>query len=172
MKSDDPWLTEDEQRAWRDWLAVSVQLPAVLHRQLQRDSSLSLQDFEVLVHLTETVEHRARVADLAQALQWERSRLSHHVKRMESRGLVARSECAEDGRGAYVELTEWGLAAIRQAAPGHARIVKELVFSSLTARELQSFTSVTEKILANIDGPATDSLVPPRTRTSSPKEVA
>lgn len=172
MTSDDPWLTDAEQRAWRDWLAVSAQLPAALHRQLQRDSSLSLQDFEVLVHLTETAEHRARVVDLAQALQWERSRLSHHAKRMENRRLVARTECVEDGRGAFIELTETGMAAIRQAAPGHARLVKELVFSSLTARELEGFTSATEKVLANIDGPVVKEFVPPRTRTSTQKEVA
>lgn len=172
MTSDDPWLTEPEQRAWRDWLAVSSQLPAALHRQLQRDSPLSLQDFEVLVHLTETGVNRLRVADLAQVLQWERSRLSHHVKRMEKRGLVVREECPDDGRGAFVVLTDDGLAAIRQAAPGHAQTVKDLVFSSLTKRELEIFTIATGKILANLNQPSPPTLVSPGTKTSTPKEVA
>lgn len=151
MTSTTPWLTEAEQRAWRSWLAVNAQLPAVLHRQLQRDSALSLQDFEVLVHLSETADRRARVSDLAQTLQWERSRLSHHIKRMETRGLVIREECADDGRGAYVVLTEDGRAAIERAAPGHAQTVKDLVFSSLTKRELEGFTNATEKVLAHLD---------------------
>lgn len=172
MNAPTPWLADAEQRAWRNWLAVGAQLPSVLHRQLQRDSSLSLQDFEVLVHLTETKEGRARVADLAQGLQWERSRLSHHVKRMEKRGLVMREECPDDGRGAFVVLTDDGLAAIRQAAPGHAQTVKDLVFSSLTKRELENFTIATGKILANLNQPSPHTLVPPSTKTSTPKEVA
>lgn len=151
MTATTPWLTDAEQRAWRNWLAVSAQLPAALHRQLHRDSALSLQDFEVLVHLTETADRRARVSDLAQTLQWERSRLSHHIKRMEARGLVVREECVDDGRGAYVVLTEQGRCAIERAAPEHARTVKELVFSSLTKRELEGFTNTLQKALAQLD---------------------
>ena len=172
MTAPTPWLADDEQRAWRNWLAVSALLPTELHRQLQRDSSLSLQDFEVLVHLSETTERRSRVADLAQCLQWERSRLSHHVKRMEKRGLVVREECPDDGRGAFVVLTDDGLAAIRQAAPGHAQTVKELVFTSLTKRELENLGVVTEKILANLNQSSPHTLVPPGTKTSTTKDVA
>lgn len=153
MTSSSPWLTDAEQYAWRNWLAVSTQLPAMLHRQLQRDSALSLQDFEVLVHLTETGDHRARVSDLAGTLQWERSRLSHHIKRMETRGLVVREECPDDGRGAFVVLTDAGRVAIEAAAPEHARTVKDLVFSSLTKRELETFTTATEKVLAHLNAP-------------------
>ncbi len=170
MMSSTPWLTDAEQRAWRNWIAVSAQLPTVLHRQLQRDSGLSLQDFEVLVNLTETAGQRARVADLATTLQWERSRLSHHIKRMESRGLVVREECVEDGRGAYVVLTETGLTAIESAAPGHARTVNDLVFSSLTEEELEGFTRTVEKVLAHLNEPVAHTLVPNRARTSTQKE--
>ena len=51
------------------WLAVHDQLPAALHRELQADSDLSLQDFDVLVKLTDAVEGRVRVSELATALQ-------------------------------------------------------------------------------------------------------
>ncbi len=145
------WLTDAEQRAWRNWLTASAKLPAALHRQLQRDSALSLPDFEVLVHLTETAAARARVSELAQTLQWERSRLSHHIKRMESRGLVAREECVDDGRGAYVVLTDQGRLALERAAPEHARTVKSLVFDSLTPQELEAFTSAVSKVLTRLD---------------------
>ncbi|RMB61524.1 MarR family winged helix-turn-helix transcriptional regulator [Tessaracoccus antarcticus] len=172
MNSTTPWLSDAEQRTWRSWLSVNAQLPAALHRQLQRDSGLSLQDFEVLVHLTETADHRSRVADLAQALQWERSRLSHHVKRMETRGLVLREECLEDGRGAYVVLTEAGLEAIENAAPGHAQTVKELVFDHLTKRELEGFTSAVEKVLSYLNQPISHTRAPSRTKPSPEKESA
>lgn len=145
------WLTDTQQRVWRRWLAVNAELPAVLHRELQADSGLSLPDFEVLVQLTDTPEGRVRVMDLASALQWERSRLSHHIKRMEARGLVGREECVEDGRGAFVVLTREGREAIERAAPAHVRTVRELFFEALTDQELDSLATITDKVLASLE---------------------
>ncbi len=150
MTDDTPWLDERQQRLWRGWIALTTQLPAALHRQLQADSGLSLQDFEVLVRLTEATDGRARVTDLANAAGWERSRLSHHIKRMEGRGLVQRQECCDDGRGAFVVLTPSGRDAIERAAPGHARTVRDLVFASLSDAELDIVTGFTEGVLARV----------------------
>ncbi len=151
MDTDDPWLTDGQQRVWRRWLRVNAELPAVLHRQLQADSELSLPDFDVLVQLTDTPDGRVRVLDLARALHWERTRLSHHIKRMASRGLVRREECPDDGRGAYVVLTPAGRAAIEQAAPAHVRTVRALVFDALTDEELASLAAVVDKVLARLE---------------------
>jgi DNA-binding transcriptional ArsR family regulator len=63
---------------------------------------------EVPVDLTDNPEGRVRVSELAGLLQWERSRISHHIKRMEDRGLVERAECSEDGRGAFVVIAPSG----------------------------------------------------------------
>ncbi len=148
----DPWLSDEQQQVWRRWLSVSAELPAALHRALQADSSLSLPDFEVLVHLSERPEGRIRVSDLATALHWERSRLSHHVKRMESRGLVVREECPEDGRGAFVVVTPAGRAAIEHAAPAHARLVRELVFEGLSEAQLETLGGVMDQLLGRLRG--------------------
>jgi DNA-binding MarR family transcriptional regulator len=156
VDEDSPWLDERQQRLWRAWVALSSQLPAALHRQLQADSGLSLQDFEVLVRLTETPGGRVRVTDLARCAGWERSRLSHHVTRMERRGLVQREECCEDGRGAFVTLTPAGRDAIERAAPGHARTVRRLVFDALPEEELRTVTSFAERVLGRLDGPRGD----------------
>jgi DNA-binding MarR family transcriptional regulator len=150
MTDDSPWLDERQQRLWRGWVALTTQLPAALHRQLQADSGLSLQDFEVLVRLTDVPDCRARVTDLANAAGWERSRLSHHIKRMEGRGLVQRQECFDDGRGAFVVLTASGREAIERAAPGHARTVRALVFGGMSDAELEAVTSFTEGVLARL----------------------
>jgi len=99
------WLTDSEQRAWRGYQAVQAQLSARLNRQLQTDSGLSLADYEVLVALTDRPEGQLRVFELAEALQWEQSRLSHHLARMQQRGLVNRRACREDRRGSYVLVT-------------------------------------------------------------------
>ena len=154
MDADSPWLDDRQQRLWRGWVALSSQLPAALHRQLQADSGLSLQDFEVLVHLTDTPDGRVRVSDLARCAGWERSRLSHHVKRMEGRRLVERQECCDDGRGAFVAVTPAGREAIERAAPGHASAVRDLVFGSLTEKELETVTCFAERVLARLEGSA------------------
>jgi len=151
MTPDSPWLTDAQQRTWRRWLAVNDQLPAALHRELQADSDLSLQDFDVLVKLTDDGEGRVRVSELASALRWERSRLSHHVKRMEGRGLVRREECADDGRGAFVVLTGAGRAAIERAAPAHVRTVRRLVFDVLSDQELAALDAITGKVLTQLE---------------------
>jgi DNA-binding MarR family transcriptional regulator len=151
MEPESPWLTEKQQRVWRKWLELNAQLPAALHRQLQADSGLSLQDFDVLVQLTDTADGRVRITNLAHALNWERSRLSHHIKRMEGRGLVEREECPDDGRGAFVVLTPTGRAAIERAAPEHARTVRQLVFDSLTDHELEIMAQLTDKVLSRLE---------------------
>jgi DNA-binding MarR family transcriptional regulator len=147
----DSWLDDRQQRLWRAWVALSSQLPAALHRQLQADSGLSLQDFEVLVHLTDASDGRVRVSDLARCAGWERSRLSHHVKRMEGRGLVQRQECCDDGRGAYVTVTPAGREAIERAAPGHVSAVKDFVFASLTDDEIDAVTRFAEGALSRLE---------------------
>ena len=150
MADGDPWLSADAQYLWRQWLRLNAELPGVLHRELQADAGLSLSDFEVLVTLTDTVEGRERVTDLARALSWERSRVSHHVTRMERRGLVERSECRDDGRGAWVVLTEQGRSAIERAAPGHAATVRRLIFDDLTPEELTVMTGVIDRVLTRL----------------------
>jgi len=154
MDPDSPWLTDRQQVVWRDWLEMNVQLNAALQSQMQEDSGLSMQDFEVLVHLTDVADGMLRMSDLAGGMRWERSRLSHHIKRMESRGLVARRECPEDGRGAFVVLTPDGRKAIERAAPGHARMVKDLVFENLSDEELDTFAALTSKVLHRLAPPA------------------
>jgi DNA-binding MarR family transcriptional regulator len=145
MTSDKPWLSPAQQRVWRRWIALTGELPAVLNRGLQA-SGLSISDYDVLVALSETPDQRLRAGDLATAIAWERSRLSHHVRRMVARDLVAREECEDDGRGAWVVLTDAGRDAIAQSAPGHAALVRELVFDDLTDAELD----VLERVLGGV----------------------
>lgn len=149
--SQSTWLSSTEQRTWRRWLRLNALLPAALHRELQTDAGLSLPDFEVLVQLTDSPEARVRVTDLARGLHWERSRVSHHITRMERRRLVQREECSDDGRGAWVVLTAEGRTAIETAAPAHAETVRRLVFEALTREEVEVLSTVIEKVLTQLE---------------------
>src|SRR4029450_3234504 len=151
MSSAVQWLTAEEERVWRRWLTLNARLSATLHRELQDDAGLSMPDYEVLVHLTDSPQGRIRVTDLARLLQWERSRVSHHVTRMERRRLVQRVECAEDGRGAFIVLTPEGRAAIERAGPGHVNTVRRLVFDALSPEDVDAFAEIIDKALAQLD---------------------
>lgn len=126
-----PWLSDEEQAVWRQWLESHALLQTALARRLAAESGLSMSDYEVLVLLSEEPEGRLRMATLAERLRWDRSRLSHHIRRMETRGLVARADCPDDGRGSFVGVTAGGRQAIEQAAPGHVRAVRELFLEPL-----------------------------------------
>lgn len=145
------WLDDDEQRAWRAFMRMQGQLAAHLNRQLQTDSGLSLADYEVLVQLTDAPDERLRPFELQRALQWEQSRLSHHLTRMQRRGLIAREECDEDGRGAFVVLTDAGRHAITAAAPGHVETVRRLFFDGLTRDQIITLRQVSDQVLGRLD---------------------
>jgi len=145
------WLDERQQRAWRGYLAMQARLQAQLNRQLQADSGLSLADFDVLVALTDRPGVAVRVLELAEALQWEKSRLSHHLARMERRGLIERQDCPADARGAFVVLGDAGREAIERAAPAHVETVQSLVFDGLDAEQVEALADIAEDVLGRID---------------------
>jgi DNA-binding MarR family transcriptional regulator len=145
------WLDDDEQRAWRAFMRMQGQLTAQLNRQLQTDSGLSLADYEVLVQLTDAPDGRRRPFELQRELQWEQSRLSHHLTRMQRRDLIAREECNEDGRGAFVVLTDAGRQAITAAAPSHVDTVRRLFFDGLTRDQVTTLQQVSKQVLDQLD---------------------
>ncbi len=141
------WLSADEQRAWRTYLRMSSLLPAQLNRQLQHDSGLTLPEYEVLVQLSEAPERQLRPVQICEALNWEQSRLSHQLSRMQRRGLITREECEADGRGAFVVLTAAGADAIGAAAPGHVAAVRSLIFDRLTGDQRAAFEQACSAIV-------------------------
>jgi DNA-binding MarR family transcriptional regulator len=144
------WLDEDEQAAWRGLLRMQVQLHQRLSRALQREAGMSEADYGVLVELSEAPEERLRIFELGSYLQWEKSRLSHHLRRMEERGLVERQECESDRRGAFVVLTEHGRVAIQDAAPKHVAEVRRAFIDALTPRQLDQLQEITTEVLAHL----------------------
>src|SRR6202040_3975224 len=93
------WLDGDEQRAWLAYIRVQLRLAYEMNRQLLADSGLSLPDYDVLTALSVADEGRMPITVLAAQIGWERSRVSHHVRRMSARGLVTCELSAADRRG-------------------------------------------------------------------------
>ncbi|WP_028801094.1 MarR family winged helix-turn-helix transcriptional regulator [Streptomyces sp. 142MFCol3.1] len=141
------WLTPEEQHAWRCFVRLQETLRARLSRLLQTESNISEADFAVLVELTDAPDGRQRVLDLARALEWEKSRISHQISRMAKRGLVIRQECVEDGRGAFAVITDAGRAMIEAAAPLHVEAVRTLFLDHVTPAELRVLAQISERVV-------------------------
>ena len=127
-------------------------------RDLNRDSGLSDTDYDVLSTLSERPDGRWRAGDLAAQLLWSTSRLSHHVGRMEQRGLVAREPCPGDARGALITLTGHGEAILRQAAPPHVASVRRNMIDLLTGDEIAALDAIAGKVIDHLADQGTSDL--------------
>lgn len=136
-------LTPYELATWRAFIETAEQLRNVLGARLREDSGLSEGDYAVLLALSEAEGRRLRSSALAAHIDWERSRLSHHLGRMERRGLIAREECEDDNRGAEVVATPEGMSAFRRATVPHLRAVRELFLDALTPEQLDAVAEIT-----------------------------
>ncbi|MEU8424483.1 MarR family transcriptional regulator [Micromonospora sp. NPDC048835] len=143
--------TGDELRIWRDFIETTAALSSRLESRLQRDSSLSTGDYAVLLALSEAQDQAMRSSELAAHIGWERSRLSHHLGRMERRGLIRRQECATVPRGAEVLLTAAGTEAFTGATVPHLRAIRELFVDALTPEQVVAAGEIATALRTHLD---------------------
>ncbi|TKK91289.1 MarR family transcriptional regulator [Herbidospora galbida] len=128
--------TREELRIWRNFIETTDALRAAIAARLLSESGLSTGDYSVLLALTEAENGRLRSSELAATIGWERSRLSHHLGRMDKRGLIRRENCTGDNRGAEAVLTGEGAAAFHRATVPHLRAIRELFVDGLTPAQV------------------------------------
>jgi DNA-binding MarR family transcriptional regulator len=145
------WLEPREQTAWRAYLDMNAKLAARLNREMQDQCGISIADFSVLVQLSEHVDARMRVLELARSLGWEKSRLSHQLTRMQQRGLIERANCSEDRRGAWIRLTARGRDTIESAAPRHVESVRRYVFDELSGEQVAALAEISRAVVTVLD---------------------
>ncbi|MCX2967344.1 MULTISPECIES: MarR family winged helix-turn-helix transcriptional regulator [Streptomyces] len=143
------WLTEEEQRAWRTHLDVSRLLTHRLERDLQ-PFGLTINDYEILVNLSESADRRMRMSDLAGATLQSKSRLSHQITRMESAGLVRREHCDTDKRGLYAVLTDHGWRTMLDVAPHHVESVRRHFIDLLGPEALAALQRALDPVAAHL----------------------
>lgn len=153
------WLNAREDRAWRAFIHAHHELELHLNRRLQ-ESGLSGADYEVLALLSALDGGRMPAHALCATLGWEKSRLSHQVRRMQKDGLISREPNPDDARSTMVCLLPAGRAAIEQAAPRHVKDVRRNFIDLMTPAELDVFAALNERILRYLtnddDSPAED----------------
>ena len=139
-------MTVRELTIWRALVDTTTELRKILGAQLQQESSLSPADYQVLLALSEARGRRQRSSELAATIDWERSRLSHHLGRMERRGLIRRYDCATDSRGAEVSLTDDGAGMFRGATAPHMRAIKEHFADALTPEQFEALADILQAL--------------------------
>jgi DNA-binding MarR family transcriptional regulator len=142
------WLSDQQQAAWRPFVALLLRLPAALDAQLHKDAGLTNFDYLVLSGLSEASGRTLRMSELAALASSSMSRLSHVVSRLEAKGWVRREPCPGDGRFINAVLTDEGWEKVKATAPGHVMAVRELLVDTLTDEEFAQLGALSEKILA------------------------
>lgn len=144
------WLSKEEQESWRAWLNATLLLTNQLNRDLQASHGITLADYEILVHLSESPDRRMRMSELADRVLSSRSRLSHQIDRMERNGLVEREHCTDDRRGAFAVLTDKGWSTLVAAAPDHVESVRDHLVDALPAEDFAALGDACRRIATRL----------------------
>ncbi|GAA5191735.1 MarR family transcriptional regulator [Rugosimonospora acidiphila] len=145
------WLDDAQMRAWLGYRRMRLLLDLQVSRDLAESSGLSDADYDVLSNLSDTDGHRLRLTELSAHMRWSRSRLSHHLTRMQQRGLITREECPSDGRGAVILLTDAGWEAIRAAAGHHVESVRRHFIDRLTDEQIRVLGDIADAVVPHLD---------------------
>lgn len=160
-----PWLNEQEQCMWRGFQGMWRNLHRAVERDLLERAALSAADFSILVPLSEAPEQRLRARDLCRLLGWDRSRLSHQIRRMEQRELLSRGQCHTDARGTVIELSDHGWTTLQRAAPGHVTAVRANFFDVLSAADVAALDDISRRVSDRIASLNPDQRSRPRVAT-------
>lgn len=143
--------TSEELAIWRTHLETFDVVRARIESRLHHDSQLSGGDYRVLLALSEAEGKTLRSSVLAAHIDWERSRMSGQLGRMEKRGLVRREACADDARGSDVFLTDDGARAFRASTMPHLQAIKELYIDALTPAQLATLGEVAAALRTHLE---------------------
>ena len=153
-ENEDLWLAPDQLANWLSVVRLMTRLPWAIDSQLQRDADLSMVEYQTMAMLGDAPDWTMRMSELAENTSVSLSRLSHMVKRLESRGYVRREPDPRDGRFTNAILLPAGRTKMAEAAPAHVAFVRHLVVDNLSAERLRRLALDAERILQRIDSPA------------------
>jgi DNA-binding MarR family transcriptional regulator len=123
---------------WRAFLTAHALISRRLDDDLRTEQQMTLAEYAALVQLAEADGRRLRMNQLADGIVLSRSGATRLIDRLEADGLVERSQCSSDGRGAEAVLTEAGLARLRQASRTHLRGIETYFLGSVTPLDLDA----------------------------------
>lgn len=144
--------SEPQAFAWQNFERMRIRLIGRINRELTRETGLSEADFAILSELIHAENETVRAMALRGGLDWEKSRLSHQIRRMEERGLLLREPCVEDNRGSVIRITDSGSKVALEAMERYAAIVRRHVFDLLSPEQVAALDDISLSLLGSLDG--------------------
>ncbi len=145
------WLDDEEMATWLPLMRVLHLLPQQLDRQLREQAGINHHYYMIMVSLSAQPDREMTLSRLAHTVGMIQSRLTHALTSLEGRGWVERRPCESDRRVQYARLTDEGMRALSDAAPGHVAEVRRTVFDVLDRRELAALRRIMEKLAAPLE---------------------
>ena len=127
---------------WVSFLRAHAAITRELSAQLQREHGLTLNDYEVLLHLSHSDGGMMRRVDLAQQIVLTASGITRLLEGLERAGFVRKESCSSDARVSYAALTDEGRNKLRSAAETHLRGIDELFVSRYSGSELTTLAEL------------------------------
>ena len=137
--------------AWELYFTTTARLTERIEAALKCQSGLSMPEYSVLLMTDRAGEAGIRPSVLAHKVVFSRSRLTHTMKRLESRGLISRRPCQGDGRGGLVFLTDAGKRLFDEAALVQRDVIRRLFLNDITPEEIDMLTGLFSRVSERIN---------------------
>lgn len=144
MKKED--LTQSEMNAWRGFRRMGEVIASRIGREITQKTGLSSADFTILMQLSMNGGNHQRQCDIQTFLEWDKTRLSHQLSRMETRGLIEKK--SEDRNSSFISMTDKGRLQLSMAQPVHQNGIYEHFAKWLSEEDLEAMIRITD-ILRN-----------------------
>jgi DNA-binding MarR family transcriptional regulator len=142
----DTFIPPRQLEAWVSFLRSHAAITRELSAQLQREHGLTLNDYEVLLHLSHADGGMLRRVDLAERVLLTASGITRLLEGLESSGFVSKETCASDARVSYAKLTDTGATKLKNAAVTHLRGIDELFVERYSGSELATLAELLARL--------------------------
>lgn len=139
-------LGDDDLALWHLFKQANQAVMGGLERELSEKAHMSGHDFGILSRLDDNGEMRQHV--LAESMNWHKSRLSHHLSRMEERELVRRR--TENPKNVTIAITAWGRKLLAAARPAHAQAIRTHLLAKL-GKNRKAFIEACTALAKNVE---------------------
>jgi DNA-binding MarR family transcriptional regulator len=128
--------------SWISFLRSHSAITRELSAQLQRAHGLTLNDYEVLLHLSHSEHGMMRRVDLAEKILLTASGITRLLEGLERAGYVCKETCSSDARVSYAKLTDDGKQKLSDASVTHLRGIDELFLGRYSGSELATLAEL------------------------------
>lgn len=135
-----------EVRAFITFLRTHAAVTRQLDRELVADHGLTINDYEVLLHISRAPDQMMRRVDLAKRVVLTPSGITRLLDGLQGAGLVCKESCESDARVVYAKLTDEGAKRLEAASTMHLESIRELFCARFEAEELEQLASLLARL--------------------------